>query len=71
VQVVTSEGAPCADVDIFIRGRTSITQSGSPLFCLVEVSRWITLYLFFHHRDIESIDVLKDAVYCDIWSKRF
>ena len=69
VQVVTSEGAPGADVDIFIRGRNSITQSGSPLYVVdgIQIDNALSV---LSPQDIQSIDVLKDAASTAIYGAR-
>lgn len=69
VQVSVSEGAPGADVDVFVRGRNSITQSGSPLFIVdgVQVENALSV---LSPQDIESIDVLKDAASTAIYGAR-
>ena len=69
VQVITSEGAPGADVDIFIRGRNSITQSGSPLYIVdgIQVDNALSV---LSPQDIQSIDVLKDAAATAIYGAR-
>lgn len=60
VNIVTQSGAPGADINITVRGGTSITQSTTPLyivdgFVMENGLREIDI------NDIESIDVLKDA----------
>ncbi|WP_121357638.1 SusC/RagA family TonB-linked outer membrane protein [Flavisolibacter nicotianae] len=69
VQVNVSEGSPGADVDIFVRGRSSITQSGSPLYVVdgVQVENALSI---LSPQDIESIDVLKDAASTAIYGAR-
>lgn len=69
VQVSVSEGAPGADVDVFVRGRNSITQSGSPLYIVdgVQVENALAV---LSPQDIESIDVLKDAASTAIYGAR-
>lgn len=69
VQVSVSEGAPGADVDIFVRGRNSITQSGSPLYIVdgVQVENALNV---LSPQDIQSIDVLKDAASTAIYGAR-
>jgi len=69
VQVSLSEGAPGADVDIFIRGRNSITQSGSPLYIVdgIQVENALSI---LSPQDIQSIDVLKDAASTAIYGAR-
>ncbi len=69
VQVRSSEGAPGADVDIYVRGRNSITQSGSPLYVVdgVQVENALSV---LSPQDIESVDVLKDAASTAIYGAR-
>lgn len=69
VQVIVSEGSPGADVDIFVRGRNSITQSGSPLYVVdgVQVENALAV---ISPQDIASIDVLKDAASTAIYGAR-
>lgn len=69
VQVVVSEGQPGAPVDIYIRGRNSITQSGSPLYIVdgVQIDNALNV---LSPQDIESIDVLKDAASTAIYGAR-
>ncbi len=69
VQVITSEGAPGADVDIYVRGRNSITQSGSPLYIVdgIQIDNALTV---LSPQDIQSIDVLKDAAATAIYGAR-
>lgn len=59
VQVTTVDGAPGADINIRVRGGTSVTQSNAPLYIVdgfqVENINDIP------PTDIASIDVLKDA----------
>lgn len=69
VQVLTSEGAPGADVDIYIRGRNSITQSGSPLY-IVDGVQLDNALSVLSPQDIQSIDVLKDAASTAIYGAR-
>ena len=69
VQIVTSEGAPGADVDIYIRGRNSITQSGSPLY-IVDGVQLDNALSVLSPQDIQSIDVLKDAASTAIYGAR-
>ncbi|MCG2613521.1 TonB-dependent receptor [Terrimonas sp. NA20] len=69
VQIVVGEGAPGAPVDVFIRGRSSITQSGSPLYVVdgVQVENALDV---LSPQDIESINVLKDAASTAIYGAR-
>lgn len=59
VQVTTVDGAPGADVNIRIRGNTSVTQSNEPLYIVdgFQVGNINDI----PPTDIASIDVLKDA----------
>ncbi len=69
VQVVVSEGAPNADVDIFIRGRNGITSTSAPLYVVdgIQVDNALSV---ISPQDIESIDVLKDAASTAIYGAR-
>jgi TonB-linked SusC/RagA family outer membrane protein len=69
VQVSVSEGAPGADVDIYVRGRNSINVSGAPLYLVdgVQVENALSV---MSPQDIESIDVLKDAAATAIYGAR-
>jgi len=69
VQVITSEGAPGADVQIKIRGNGSITQDASPLYIVdgVQVEGGLS---GLSPQDIESVDVLKDASATSIYGAR-
>ncbi|MCW3087966.1 MAG: TonB-dependent receptor [Sediminibacterium sp.] len=69
VQVSVSEGSPGADVDIFVRGRNSITQSGAPLYIVdgIQVENALNI---LSPQDIQSIDVLKDAASTAIYGAR-
>lgn len=69
VQVTVSEGEPGAPVDINIRGRSSITQSGAPLYVVDGVQLDNALNVL-SPQDIESIDVLKDAASTAIYGAR-
>jgi TonB-linked SusC/RagA family outer membrane protein len=69
VQITVSDGQPGASADIYIRGRTSITQSGSPLYIVdgVQVDNALNA---LSPQDIASIDVLKDAASTSIYGAR-
>lgn len=60
VNVVTTSGAPGADIDIIVRGGTSITQSNKPLY-IVDGFQMEDGLKNVDINDIESIDVMKDA----------
>ncbi|MDV7698955.1 TonB-dependent receptor [Chryseobacterium soli] len=69
VQVMASEGAPGAEVDIKIRGGTSITQSNSPLY-IVDGIQMDNALSILSPKEIESIEVLKDASSTSIYGAR-
>ena len=59
VSVVTTEGAPDADVKIRVRGGTSLTQSNDPLYIVDGFP--VSSISDIAPSDIASMDVLKDA----------
>ena len=59
VQVTTSEGAPDADVQIRVRGGSSLTQSSEPLYIVDGFP--VSSISDISPNDIASMDVLKDA----------
>ena len=59
VQVTTVDGAPGADINIRVRGGTSVTQSNSPLYIVDGFQ--VDNINDIPPTDIASIDVLKDA----------
>lgn len=69
VRVALSEGAPGADVDIVIRGGNSITGSNAPLYIVdgVQMDNALTI---LSPKEIESIEVLKDASSTSIFGAR-
>jgi TonB-linked SusC/RagA family outer membrane protein len=69
VQVNVSEGSPGADVDVFVRGRNSITQSGSPLY-VVDGIQLDNALSVLSPQDIETVTVLKDAASTAIYGAR-
>lgn len=60
LSIVSQSGAPGADLNITIRGGSSITQSTSPLYIVDGFAMEDGLKMV-DINDIESIDVLKDA----------
>lgn len=60
VNVVTQSGAPGADINITVRGGTSITQSSEPLY-IVDGFQMENGLQAVDINDIETIDVMKDA----------
>lgn len=69
VQVSASEGSPGAEVDIVVRGGTSITQSNSPLYIVdgIQIDNALSI---LSPKEIESIEVLKDASSTSIYGAR-
>ncbi|MCG2615458.1 TonB-dependent receptor [Terrimonas sp. NA20] len=69
VQVVSSEGAPGADIIIRVRGGSSITQDNSPLYIVdgVVVENALSVIA---PQDIATVDVLKDASTTAIYGAR-
>ncbi|MBQ9357673.1 MAG: TonB-dependent receptor [Prevotella sp.] len=59
VQVTTTDGQPGADINIRVRGATSVTQSNDPLFIVDGFQ--VPNINDIPPTDIASIDVLKDA----------
>lgn len=60
VNIVTQSGAPGADINITVRGGTSITQSTTPLY-IVDGFQMENGLQNVDINDIETIDVMKDA----------
>lgn len=69
VQVITQSGAPGAEVNITVRGGTSITQSTEPLY-IVDGFQMEDGLQNIDINDIESIDVMKDASATAIYGAR-
>lgn len=69
VQVSLSEGAPGADVDIVIRGGNSITGSNAPLY-IVDGVQMDNALSILSPKEIQSIEVLKDASSTSIYGAR-
>ncbi|MCY0977853.1 TonB-dependent receptor [Chryseobacterium wangxinyae] len=69
VQVQTSEGSPGAEVDIKVRGGTSITGSNAPLY-IVDGIQMDNAMSLLTPKEIESIEVLKDASSTSIYGSR-
>lgn len=69
VQVVQQSGAPGADINITVRGGTSITQSVAPLY-IVDGFQMENGLQNVDINDIESIDVMKDASATAIYGAR-
>ncbi|MDE6377363.1 MAG: carboxypeptidase-like regulatory domain-containing protein, partial [Duncaniella sp.] len=60
VKVITQSGAPGADINITVRGGTSITQGTEPLY-IVDGFQMESGLQNVDINDIETIDVMKDA----------
>lgn len=69
VNVITQSGAPGADINITVRGGTSITQSTKPLY-IVDGFQMEDGLKAIDINDIESIDVMKDASATAIYGAR-
>lgn len=69
VNVVAQSGAPGADINITVRGGTSITQGTSPLY-IVDGFQMENGLQNVDINDIESIDVMKDASATAIYGAR-
>ncbi|EHQ28968.1 SusC/RagA family TonB-linked outer membrane protein [Mucilaginibacter paludis] len=69
VSVITQSGAPGADINIVIRGGTTITQGSSPLY-IVDGFQMDNALREVDINDIASIDVLKDASSTAIYGSR-
>lgn len=69
VQLVSTEGAPGADILVRVRGGSSITQDNSPLYIVdgVQVENALSV---LSPQDIASVDVLKDASTTAIYGAR-
>ncbi|WP_316816099.1 TonB-dependent receptor [Pedobacter nyackensis] len=70
VQVNSSDGQPGSAVNIVIRGANSITQSNSPLYVVDGFPMEGFNLNTFDPKDVESIDVLKDASATAIYGAR-
>ena len=69
VQLISSEGAPGADIIVRVRGGGSITQDNSPLYIVdgVQVENALSVIA---PQDIATVDVLKDASSTAIYGAR-
>ncbi|WP_443937491.1 SusC/RagA family TonB-linked outer membrane protein [Pedobacter sp. MW01-1-1] len=69
VSVLTTEGSPGADINIKVRGGSSLTGDNSPLYVVdgVQVENALSL---LSPNEIESIDVLKDVASTAIYGSR-
>jgi TonB-dependent SusC/RagA subfamily outer membrane receptor len=69
VQITQSNGAPGADVNIRIRGVSSINSGGEPLIVVDGMPGGLSLN-DINPNDIESIEILKDASSSAIYGSR-
>lgn len=69
VNIVSQSGAPGADVNITVRGGTSITQSTTPLY-IVDGFEMENALQQIDINDIETIDIMKDASATAIYGAR-
>lgn len=69
VQVTFGEGSPGADPEIKVRGGTSITQDNAPLY-IVDGIQMDNALSIISPKEIESIEVLKDAASTSIYGAR-
>ncbi len=69
VSVNTTEGAPGADIEIKVRGGTSLSQDNNPLYIVdgVPLERALSI---ISPNEIQSIDVLKDLASTSIYGAR-
>ena len=65
VQVTTVDGQPGADVNIRVRGGTSVTQSNEPLYIVDGLK--VSDIAYLDPSTIESMEVLKDAASAAIY----
>ena len=69
VQVTFGEGSPGSDPEIKVRGGTSITQDNAPLY-IVDGMQMDNALSLISPKEIESIEVLKDASSTSIYGAR-
>jgi TonB-linked SusC/RagA family outer membrane protein len=70
VQVTSSDGQPGATSNIVIRGNNSVTQDNSPLYVIDGFLTENPDNNIINPKDIESIDILKDASATAIYGAR-
>jgi TonB-dependent starch-binding outer membrane protein SusC len=69
VNITSYSGAPGADINITIRGGTSLSQSNEPLY-IVDGFQMDDALKYVDANDIQTIDVLKDASSTAIYGAR-
>jgi TonB-linked SusC/RagA family outer membrane protein len=70
VQVISTDGAPGADVSLNIRGGSSISASNEPLYVIDGFPQFAGSNLNINPGDIASVEVLKDASATAIYGSR-
>ncbi|WP_205313980.1 SusC/RagA family TonB-linked outer membrane protein [Pedobacter nanyangensis] len=70
VNVVSGEGRPGAEADIVIRGANSLTQNNNPLYVIDGFPVETSMSNAIDPKDIESIEILKDASATAIYGAR-
>lgn len=70
VSLSSSDGQPGVEMDILIRGTTSISQSNSPLFVIDGFPMEDYSISTIHPKDVASITILKDASSSAIYGSR-
>lgn len=70
VSVVSTEGAPGADVSIYIRAGSSISAGNEPLYVIDGFPQLGGSNLNLNVNDIESVEILKDASATAIYGSR-
>ena len=68
VNIATTEGSPDAEINVRVRGGSSITQSNEPLYIVDGFP--VNTIADIAPQDIESIDILKDASSTAIYGSR-
>ncbi|RWU10536.1 SusC/RagA family TonB-linked outer membrane protein [Pedobacter chitinilyticus] len=68
VNIATTEGSPDAEINVRVRGGSSITQSNEPLYIVDGFP--VNTISDIAPQDIESIDILKDASSTAIYGSR-
>lgn len=70
VNVVSGEGRPGEEADIVIRGANSLTQNNNPLYVIDGFPVETSMSNVVDPKDIESIEILKDASATAIYGAR-
>lgn len=70
VSVVSTEGAPGADVSIYIRAGSSISAGNEPLYVIDGFPQLGGSNLNINVNDVESVEILKDASATAIYGSR-